>query len=320
MRWIYDALQSISLQGGYAIFLTILISTLAIKGLTLFTDIKSRQSQVKMQAIQPDLEKLKKKYANDARRLNEEQRKFMKARGVSTLGGCLPMLLMMPLFFMFIAAFRHWSNEQMLRLLLQLDANPEEGVRLFSSYRFLWIHNIWRPDNILATVIMDGQEFWNTFTRADIQKFLYYAENAEALNALLLKMGYFVEKVVDGVPTIQVAANNALFLSNYEQLVKPCVELHAGYMNGWAVMPILAGGTTFLSSWIMMKGQPKPAEGQPGAGKSMMYIMPAVSVFFCWSSAATFALYWTFNNIISTGVTMAINRSFKKKSNQVEVV
>jgi len=317
MRWIYDVLQSISLQGGFAIFMTILIATLSIKGLTLFSDIKSRKSQLKTQAIQPELDKLKKKYANDAQRLNQEQRKFMKEKGVSTFAGCLPMLIMMPLFFMFIAAFRHWSNEQMLRLLLQMDANPEAGLELFAGYRFLWIHNIWRPDNITASVLMSGEEFFKTFSDANVQNFVFYSENAEALNALLLRMGYFVQ---DANGALQVAANNALFIKTYDRLLAPCIDLYAGYVNGWAILPLLAGGTTFLSSWLTMRNQPKPAEGQPGMGKSMMYIMPAISVFFCWSAAATFALYWTFSNVISTGVTMAINASLNKKSNQVEVI
>ena len=326
MRWIYETLQTYAgMQAGFTIFWTILLSTLTIKGLTLFSDIKSRKSQIKMQEIQPDLDKLKKKYAKDARKLNEEQRKFMKERGVSSFGGCVPMLFTMPLFIMFIAAFRIWSNEQMLRLMLQLETNPEAGVEMFSSYKFLWINNIWRPDNISSSVIMTGEEFWRTFSAGkgflsaaiEPQKFFFFTENADQLSALLLKMGFYVR---DSSGALQIAADNALFLKCYDQLVAPCQELYTGYVNGWAALPILAGGTSFLSSWVMMRNQPAPAEGQPNTGKSMMYIGPIMSVFFCWSSAATFALYWTFSNVITMLISMGINYSLKKKSKQVEVL
>jgi YidC/Oxa1 family membrane protein insertase len=50
---------------------------------------------MKMQAIQPQLDKLRKKYEKDPQRLNTEQQKLMREQGVSMFGGCLPMLITM---------------------------------------------------------------------------------------------------------------------------------------------------------------------------------------------------------------------------------
>ena len=57
MRWLYEALTNEN------IVLTIIISTLFIRLLTVFGDIRSRKSSIKMAAIQPQLDKIKKKYA-----------------------------------------------------------------------------------------------------------------------------------------------------------------------------------------------------------------------------------------------------------------
>ena len=101
MRWLYENIGSV--------FFTILISTVFLRGLTVFSDIKTRKSSMKMQAIQPEIQRLQKKYKDDPQRMNREQHKLMKERGVSMWGSCLPMLITMPLFFCFIAAFRFWG-------------------------------------------------------------------------------------------------------------------------------------------------------------------------------------------------------------------
>ena len=82
MKWLYSNVNSV--------FFTILICTLVLKLLTLFSDIKPRTSSTKMAAIQPELQKLQKKYANDPQKLQKAQSKLMRDRGVSMWGSCLP--------------------------------------------------------------------------------------------------------------------------------------------------------------------------------------------------------------------------------------
>lgn len=57
------------------------------------------RSQHKMQMIQPELKKLQKKYKNDPQRLNQEMMQLYKAYKVNPFGGCLPLLIQMPIFF-----------------------------------------------------------------------------------------------------------------------------------------------------------------------------------------------------------------------------
>ena len=67
---------------------------------------KSYQSMKEMQLLQPEIAKLREKYQGDPQRLNKETMKMYKERGANPLGGCLPMLLQMPLLFALFIVFR----------------------------------------------------------------------------------------------------------------------------------------------------------------------------------------------------------------------
>ncbi len=296
MRWLYE---NITMQH---VVLTIIISTIIIRGLTVFGDIQSRKSSMKMQAIQPEIEKLKKKYKDNPQKLQQAQSKLMKERGVSMWGGCLPMLLMMPLFFAFIAAFRFWGYEQMVKVLLEL--NETGSSKLFENFNFLWVHNIWQPDNGFKEVVMGAKEF---LAIPNLRNLIYFAEHPEAL-AVFEKLGL----IVADTKNIPQAA-----IDTYNNLVAPLATQYAGYGNGWFILPLLAGGSTFLSSWVMQKNQPQNST-TAGTGKTMLYVMPAMSVFFCLSSNAAFAVYWTMSNIVSLGTNLLLNRKFDRERKQAE--
>ncbi len=198
-----------------------------------------------------------------------------------------------------------------------MDKDPQAGIALFNQYRFFWILNIWRPDNLTSSAVLTGEQFWRTFaaTKATyIDKFIFYTEHQQALDELLLRMGFFVK---DAAGALTFAEDNTAFLSAYETIMGPCIDAYKGYVNGYAILPILAGGTSFLLSWVSMQQQNKNKKEQeatnPNAqaanmGKSMMYIMPAMSVFFCWQYDATFSIYWILSNLIATAINVIINK------------
>ena len=59
---------------------------------------KQAKSMIAMQRPQPEIKKLQAKYKNDRQKLNEEMMKFYKEHKINPLGGCLPLLLQMPVF------------------------------------------------------------------------------------------------------------------------------------------------------------------------------------------------------------------------------
>ena len=79
----------------------IILLTLIIRLLTFPLQLKSFKSMKKMQVIQPELQKLKKKYADDPQRMQKETLALFKKAGANPLGGCFPILLQMPIFFAF---------------------------------------------------------------------------------------------------------------------------------------------------------------------------------------------------------------------------
>jgi len=305
MQFLYETLT------GENIILTVIIATLIIRCLTVFGDIKSRQSAIKMQTVQPQLDKLRKKYENDPQRLTREQRKFMKDNNVSMFGGCLPMLITMPLFFVFIAAFRQWGNEMTVRLLLALEENQDKGLEMFSKFRFLWINNVWMPDNGLKPVVQP----LSGFLTKELPRLLFFKDNPAALQKFV-DYGFFVPSVDGGYALAPISEE---LTSKYDALIKPFVDMYSGHNNGWFIMPLLAGGTTFLSSWIMMRKQPKN-EAAGNTNKIFQLLMPVMSFVFCLSNNACFAVYWTFSNVFSLITSTIINKSFEKKAKEVEVV
>lgn len=308
MRWIYSLTCSISESGFGSVFLTILISTILLRGITIFSDIKTRKSSAKMAEVQPEIQRLQKKYANDPRKFQVEQSKLMKEKGVSMWGSCLPMLITMPLFFCFIAAFRYWGYEMNLRLLVD-----ENAMELFKSFKFLWINNIWQPDNGLSPVLASGASFLPT---AELSKLLYL--NEPGVGEKLVEMGLAVTKVFQGEVTYQIlSTENAIAI--YDAAIQPFLDVYAGYNNGWFVMSILAGGTNFLSSWLTMKSTPTANEEAAKSTKWMNYLFPVMSFIFCLSYNAAFAIYWTLTSIIMIIVNLILNKKFPRTPQIQEV-
>ena len=92
---------------GQSTVLAIAALTVLINLLLLPLTLKQQKSARKTQEMQPEIEKLKKKYGNDKERLSQEQMKMYKERGISPMGGCLPLLVQMPIWFGLYRAIRY---------------------------------------------------------------------------------------------------------------------------------------------------------------------------------------------------------------------
>jgi YidC/Oxa1 family membrane protein insertase len=79
----------------------IILLTLLIRMILFPLSYTSFKSMKKMQKIQPELQALKEKYKDDQARMQKETMELFKNAGANPLGGCLPMLLQMPIFFAF---------------------------------------------------------------------------------------------------------------------------------------------------------------------------------------------------------------------------
>jgi len=99
MNWLHDMLR---LSYGWAIIAITIIIKLLFWPLTR----ASTRSMKRMQALQPQMKAIQAKYKDDPAKMNRKTMEFMKEHKVSPLGGCLPMLLQMPVFLGFFYMIR----------------------------------------------------------------------------------------------------------------------------------------------------------------------------------------------------------------------
>ncbi|MBE7169731.1 MAG: membrane protein insertase YidC [Williamsia sp.] len=85
--------------------IVILLLTLFIRLLTSPLVYKSYLSGAKMKALRPEMDTLKKKYGDDQQAYGMEQMKLFREAGVNPLGGCIPALLQIPIFFSLYSFF-----------------------------------------------------------------------------------------------------------------------------------------------------------------------------------------------------------------------
>ena len=104
LAWIYGIVPTYTV--------TIVLLTVVIMALLTPLTIKSTRSMLAMQALQPEMQKLRAKYkgAENRQQLNEELMKLYRENGVSPTGGCLPMFLQMPAFIVLYDVIRGLAN------------------------------------------------------------------------------------------------------------------------------------------------------------------------------------------------------------------
>ncbi len=101
--WLLNRIYDVIGSYGWAIILLTIIIKIVLWPLTH----KSYASMGKMQKLQPQLKVLKEKYKGDSKKIQAETMKLYKANGVNPMGGCLPMLLQMPILFALFTTLRN---------------------------------------------------------------------------------------------------------------------------------------------------------------------------------------------------------------------
>ena len=127
----------------------IIILTILIKLALWPLQNKATNSMKRMQLLSPKMTELRAKYKDDPTKMNEELMKLYKQYGVNPFGGCLPMLVQIPIFFGFYSMLG-------------------SAIELRNS-QFLWIHDLSQPDTIahllgfpinLLPILMAGTMVW----------------------------------------------------------------------------------------------------------------------------------------------------------------
>lgn len=111
---------------GWAIILVALVIRLLLLPLGLKQMRSMREASAKMKILQPELDRLKKKYANDKQKLQQEQMRIYQEHGITQaqMAGCLPTLLQMPILFAFYYAILGLAADTGLKVSGRLLEQP----------------------------------------------------------------------------------------------------------------------------------------------------------------------------------------------------
>lgn len=106
---------------------SIILLTLIIRIITFPLQYKSFVSMKKLQLVQPELTKIREKFKDDPQRMQKESMELFRKSGANPIGGCLPLLLQMPVFFAFYKVLY-------------------SAVELVDAPFMLWIHDLSNKD------------------------------------------------------------------------------------------------------------------------------------------------------------------------------
>jgi YidC/Oxa1 family membrane protein insertase len=129
--------------------LAIIIMTIIIRSLLWPLQNAATKSMRKMSKLSPIMNELKEKYKDDPQRMNQETMKLYKEYGVNPFGGCLPMVVQIPIFFGFYGML-------------------DKAIELRNS-SFLWVHDLSQPDTIfhlggipinILPLVMAATQLW----------------------------------------------------------------------------------------------------------------------------------------------------------------
>lgn len=310
MNGIYNIMDSVF--GVQNIGVCIIIFTIIIYTLMIPLTVK-QQKWSKMSAVMnPEIQKIQKKYANKKDQASmlkqqEELQIVYEKYGVSP-GGCLPMLIQMPILFA-------------LYPVIQNIPKYVDGVK--AAYMPV-VDQIMQVDGfqkIMETigsakpVLMSATAY--DYSKADTLVQVLYKFQDSTWNALVDKMPS-IETVVDATTKTMGHLNNFLGINIGETPMTMLTNsLHPFSIVGIilaVIIPIMAG----LAQFISVKLQPQPSmdeNNQMAASmKTMTYTMPLFSVFLGFTLPAGLGLYWAVSAVVRCVQQVAINKYLQTKS------
>jgi len=275
-RFLYFIYNTIAFRNyGLALILFTVIVRLALLPLT----IKQYKSTAKMQAIQPKIQEIQKRYKNDKEKLNTELMRIYQENDVNPAGGCLPLLIQMP-----IIIALYWVIVQPLKFMLGKTA---EQITTLVEYATKAV----APAQLgaqkeLSTLIFFNEHF-EKFKEIP-QQVANILKPEELINMKFL--GLNLGKVPSFSPSVLFGPEASTYL--------PLI-----------LIPILAVVTTFISAKLTMpRTDDKNKNQAAGATNSMMYVGPIMTLLLAFQLPAGVSLYWTAGYVVQIFQQLYINK------------
>ncbi len=257
--------------------LTIIIVTLIIRLLLLPFGFKQIKNMQHMQALQPKIKDLQKKYKSNKQKQQEETMKLYKEAGVNPLGGCLPMLLTLPFLFAMYAVIRPPG--------LAPTAPPEGGATAYI------VQNSHLPeDSTLFQDVLMHQDL--DFLSVNLQCALSGAGTQVVLKDTK------GQPLPAGAPILGTGEQPLPF-DAVTQPTLNCGDKKFPDVIPYVVLLLLMLGSAIFQQRQMSKASPPSA--QSGSQQAIMKYMPLMYGVWGWAFPAGLIMYWTTSNALQIG-------------------
>lgn len=296
-KLLYLIYKTIAFQNyGVSLILFTFIVKLALLPLT----IKQIRSTQLMQEIQPEIDRIQKRYKNDKEKLNQELMKLYQEKGVNPAGGCLPLLVQFPIIIALYYTIRKpltymlgWTKEFIGNVIIKI-MEIQPGFFQGTQYSFI---------NQFESIKSDPVAVANLFERNPYSEI----NIVDALNTV-------PNLVEEGMERISLN-----FLGIFNLGVKPTYDLslitqNPGLYIPALVMVLFAVATTFLSTKMSMNQMSQKSNSQINqTNKTMMYFGPIMTLFIGFQAPLGLSLYWTVSNLFQMAQQFFLERNVYNK-------
>ena len=283
-----------NLTNSYGVAL--ILFTLVIKLIMLPFQMKSKKSMMRMSRVSGQMQELQKRYAKNQAKLQEEMQKLYEEEGVNPMSGCLWSLIPFPIL-----------------------------IALYSIIRQPITHFMMLSKDVLQTVVQSAADAGVNLTNIVMMD---KATGTPALKDGLYQLASYGQiNLVKAVQEMGLSTPEGWFDMNYNFLGLDLTATPWEYVKSftftWAVIgviliPILAGLSQFVFSKLTMKTQPQADAAGGASMKSMMYMMPLMSVYIAFIMPAALGVYWIAQSVFSLIQEAILNKTFSAKRSEEE--
>ena len=276
-----------NLTGSYG--LSIILFTIVIKLIMLPFQMKSKRNMVRMNRMSGKMNEIRKKYANNQAKANEEIQKLYQEEGVNPMGGCLWTMIPLPILIALYSILRqpitHFMSIKKDVALSLIDKVAAAGADI----------------SAIAT-IKDG-----------VTEFTPYGQIA-----LVKLINEDLPQVAEGIEKWFHIDFNFIGLD----LTRHPWDAVKAFEPSWAVIgliliPILAGGFQLLMTIMTMK-QTAQQGNAAGQTQGMMYMMCLFSVYIAFIMPASLGIYWIAQTVFSMIQEFFMNKFYNQKIEEEE--
>lgn len=302
MDWLFKLTSTFGIQNiGLCIILFTVVTKLLLFPLTL----KQQKSSKLMSVMQPELSAIQAKYKGKTdqesmRKQNVEMQAVYQKYGTSMTGGCVQLLIQMPILFALYQVIYH------------IPAYVQEVKAVFenvvTSISALGVDHV----SMLTQFATDNKiHRLGDLSTSNGMIDLLYQLNSEQWSAIQNLFPSIQQTIVENQHTIEKMNS---FLGINLAATPASVLFHGGgfHFSLAILIPIVAGISQWFSARLMTANQPQKTGEDSNvmaqSMKSMNTVMPLMSVFFCFTFAAGIGIYWIASSVVQIIQQVAVNR------------